>query len=153
MGGNDKVGEFSLNGILSYVHGKDTAPAAAGSPGQEPLYRLMPLNVKVALEHHLGNWSSAIYMQAVDRKSNVQAVRLELPTPGYTLINLRTVYQRHITNPLSLRFEAGIDNLTAKNYVLPLGGRYYGPTMMGIKAGNALPGMGRNFHGGLTFQF
>jgi outer membrane receptor protein involved in Fe transport len=58
-----------------------------------------------------------------------------------------------MTEPLSLRFDAGIDNLTARNYVLPLGGRYYGPTMMAIKSGTSVPGMGRNFHGGLTFQF
>jgi outer membrane receptor protein involved in Fe transport len=66
---------------------------------------------------------------------------------------LRTGYQRHITDPRSLRLAAGIDNLAAKKYVLPLGGRYYGPTMMAIKSGNSLPGMGRNFHDGLTFRF
>jgi outer membrane receptor protein involved in Fe transport len=78
---------------------------------------------------------------------------MELRTPGYVLANLRTSYQQKMTEPLSLRFDAGIDNLTARNYVLPLGGRYYGPTMMAIKSGTSVPGMGRNFHGGLTFQF
>ncbi len=78
---------------------------------------------------------------------------MELPTPGYALANLRSGYQRHLADPLSLRFDAGIDNLTGRNYVLPLGGRYYGPTMMAIMAGTSVPGMGRSFHGGLTFQF
>jgi len=153
LGGNNRVGSFSLSGILSYVHGTDTDTAAAGSPGQQPLYRLMPLNAKVAVEHRLGNWSSDLDLQAVDRKERIQAVRLELPTPGYMLANLRTGYERRVADPLSLRFDAGIDNLTGRNYVLPLGGRYYGPTMAAIKAGTSVPGMGRSFHGSLTFQF
>jgi iron complex outermembrane receptor protein len=153
LGGNSRAGYFSLNGILSYVHGTDTDAAAAGSPGQTPLYRLMPLNGTVALEHHLGNWSNVVDLQALDRKKDVQAVRLELPAPGYALVNLRTSYQQPVSGPLSLRFDAGIDNVGARNYVLPLGGRYYGPTMMAIKMGTAVPGMGRSFHGGLTFQF
>ena len=114
LGGSDRLGEFSLSGMMSYLHGQNTAPAAAGSPGQEPLYRLMPMNVKAALEHRLGNWSSAFEMQAVDKKSDVQPVRLELPTAGYTLFNLRSGYQRRITDPLSLRFNLGIDNLWQK---------------------------------------
>jgi iron complex outermembrane receptor protein len=153
LGGITQAGEFSLSGVLTYVHGTNTAAAAAGSPGQGYLYQLMPLNGKVTLEHRLGNWSSAIDLQAVDRKKDVQAVRLELPTLGYVLSNLRTSYQRRIASPLNLRFDAGIDNLTARNYALPLGGRYYGPTMSAIKAGIAVPGIGRSFHGGLTFQF
>jgi iron complex outermembrane receptor protein len=153
LGGTTRAGEFSLSGILSYVHGTDTDAAAPGSPGQEHLYRLMPLNGKVALEHRLGNWSSAFDLQAVDRKKDVQAVRMELPTPGYVLMNLSSGYQRHITDPLSLRLDARIDNLAARSYVLPVGGRYYGPTMMAIKSGSSVPGMGRSFHGGLTFQF
>ena len=153
LGGGSRAGEFSLSGLLGYVHGLNTAPLAAGSPGQQPLYNMMPLNAKMALDHHLGNWSSGFDLQAVDAKKDLQAVRMELHTPGYVLANLRTSYLRKITEPLSLRFDAGIDNLTARNYVLPLGGRYYGPTMMAIKAGASLPGMGRNIHGGLTFQF
>jgi iron complex outermembrane receptor protein len=153
LGSSNRVGSFSLNGTMGYVHGKNTDAAAAGSPGQEPLYRLMPLHAKVALEHRLGNWSSAFDVQAVGRKDRVEAVRLELPTPGYALANLRTGYERRVANPLNLRFDAGIDNLTGRNYVLPLGGRYYGPTMAAIKAGTSVPGMGRSFHGSLSLQF
>jgi iron complex outermembrane receptor protein len=153
LGGNNRAGSFSLNGILSYVHGTDTSAAAAGSPGQQPLYRLVPLNAKVAVEHHLGNWSSAVDFEVVDRKERIQAARLELPTPGYALANLRTGYERRVADPLRLRFDAGIDNLTGRNYVLPLGGRYYGPNLAAIKAGTSVPGMGRSFHGSLSFQF
>ncbi len=153
LGGNDKVGKLSLNGVLGYVHGKDTAPAAPGSPGQQPLYHMMPLNAKVGLEHRRGNWSSGIDLQAVEAKNDVQAVRLELPTPGYALVNLRTVYEWHVDGDAAFRLDAGIDNVANRDYVLPLGGRYYGPTMMAIGMGASVPGMGRNFYAGLTFKF
>jgi iron complex outermembrane receptor protein len=153
LGRVSRAGDLSLSGLLGYVHGLNTAPQAAGSPGQQTLYDMMPLNSKLTLEHRLGNWSSGFDLQAVEAKKDLQAVRMELRTPGYVLANLRTSYQQKMTEPLSLRFDAGIDNLTARNYVLPLGGRYYGPTMMAIKSGTSVPGMGRNFHGGLTFQF
>ena len=153
LGDRTRAGEFSLGGLLGYVHGENTAPQAAGSPGKQPLYHMMPLNAKVTVEHHLGNWSSSFDLQAVDAKKDLQATRMELRTPGYVLANLRTSYQHQISDPLSLRFDAGIDNLAGRNYLLPLGGRYYGPTMSAIKGGASLPGMGRSFHGGLTFQF
>jgi len=66
---------------------------------------MMPLNAKMTLEHRLGNWSSSFDLQAVDAKNDLQAVRMELHTPGYALAYLRTSYQRKIAEPLSLRFE------------------------------------------------
>jgi len=45
---------------------------------------------ELALEHHLGQWSSTLEFQAVDAKTDVQAVRNELRTPGYALLNLRS---------------------------------------------------------------
>jgi iron complex outermembrane receptor protein len=153
LGGNSKAGDFALVGILGYVHGRNTSPAAAGSPGQEPLYHLMPVNAKVGLEHHRGNWSNGVELQAVDAKHDIQAVRLEQTTPGYALVNLRSGYQWHLAERTSLRLDAGIDNVAGHNYVLPLGGRYYGPTMMAIKSGASVPGVGRNAFAGLAFQF
>jgi len=114
---------------------------------------MMPLNAKTALEHRRGKWSSDIGLQAVDAKSHVQAVRMELPTPGYALVNLRTSYRWRVERDTSLRLDAGIDNVAGRNYVLPLGGRYYGPTMAAIEAGASVPGMGRTFYAGLTFGF
>lgn len=153
LGGATRAGAFSLAGTLSYLHGSNTAPEAPGSPGQQPLYHMMPLHGTLTLEHALGNWSNAFALQAVDARRDLQGVRLELRSPGYMLASLRTSYQRRIADPLGLRFDAGIDNLAGRDYILPLGGRYYGPTMAAIKAGAQVPGMGRSFYGGLTAQF
>ena len=50
----------------------------------------------------------------------------------------------------SLRLDAGLDNLTNRNYALPLGGRYW----IGDKTGKTqVPAMGRSVFGGLTFEF
>jgi iron complex outermembrane receptor protein len=110
----------------------------------------MPVHGNVALEHHRGNWSSALEFQAVDAKRDVEAVRNELATPGYALANLRTGYQWKVGERVGLRLDAGLDNLTNRNFVLPLGGRYW----VGDKTGNSsVPGMGRSLNTGLTFQF
>jgi iron complex outermembrane receptor protein len=80
----------------------------------------------------------------------VQAVRNELRTPGYALVNLRSGYQWKLVERASMRLDAGIDNLANRQYDLPLGGRYW----VGDKTGNSsVPGMGRTFFGGLTLQF
>ena len=59
-------------------------------------------------------------------------------------------YEWHFVERISLRLDAGIDNLANRNYVLPLGGRY----LVGDKTGlSSVPAMGRSFYGGLTFKF
>ncbi|MBI4455814.1 MAG: TonB-dependent receptor [Acidobacteria bacterium] len=143
LGGATKLGDFALSGVLGYVRGENLDTG-------DNLYHIMPLNAKLTLEHQRGNWSSAFDFEAVDANENVQAVRNELRTAGYALLNLQTSYQWHLTDRASLRLDAGIDNLGNRNYVLPLGGRYW----VGDKTGSSsVPGMGRSFYGGLTFKF
>jgi iron complex outermembrane receptor protein len=110
----------------------------------------MPLHGNLSLEHRRGGWSSALEFQAVDAKTDVEAVRNELPTPGYALLNIRSGYQWKLFERASMRADAGIDNLTGRKYALPLGGRYW----VGDTKGNtSVPGMGRSIYTGLTFQF
>ena len=136
-------GGLALTGILGYVRGENL------DTGQN-LYHMMPLHGNLALEHHLGQWSSTLEFQAVDAKTDVQAVRNELRTPGYALVNLRSGYKWKLVERASMRLDAGFDNLTNRQYVLPLGGRYW----VGDKTGNSsVPGMGRTLYSGLTFEF
>ena len=53
-------------------------------------------------------------MKAVDAKTDVQAVRNELRTPGYALVNLRSGYKWKLVERASM--------LTNRKYDLPLGG-------------------------------
>jgi iron complex outermembrane receptor protein len=143
LGGNPGMGRFALVGVFGYVRGENLDNGGN-------LYQIMPVNGLAGLEHRRGNWSSALDFQAVDAKRNVQAVRNELATPGYALLNLRTSYQWKLTEGAGVRLDAGIDNLANRNYALPLGGRYW----IGDKTGRTqLPAMGRSLFGGLTFEF
>ena len=136
-------GSFALAGVLGYVRGENLDTGGN-------LYHIMPLHGNLGLEHRRGQWFSTLEFQAVDAKTDVQAVRNELRTPGYALVNLRSSYQWKLVEGASMRFDAGIDNLGNRKYDLPLGGRYW----IGDKTGNSsVPGMGRTFYGGLTFQF
>jgi iron complex outermembrane receptor protein len=143
LGGNTGLGRFALLGVFGYVRGENL-----NNGGN--LYQIMPVNGRLGLEHSRGNWSSALDFLAVDAKRNVQAVRNELATPGYALLNLRSSYRWKLGEIAGVRLDAGLDNLTDRNYALPLGGRYW----IGDKTGKTqLPAMGRSVFSGLTFDF
>lgn len=138
------VGGFSVTGILNYVRGENRTTG-------DHLYNIMPLNGKVALEHTLQGWSNSIEMEMVAAKTKVSQVRNEVPTSGYSLLNLRSSYAWK-----NVRFDFGIDNVLDKFYNHPLGGAYagQGKTMSatGVAWGVPVPGMGRSFYAGVTVK-
>jgi len=143
LGESASLGSLALAGVVGYVRGENLDTGGN-------LYHIMPLHGNLSLEHRRGGWSSALEFQAVDAKTDVEAVRNELPTPGYALLNIRSGYQWKLFERASMRADAGIDNLTGRKYALPLGGRYW----VGDAKGNtSVPGMGRSIYTGLTFQF
>lgn len=137
-------GSFSASGVLSYVNGKNLTSG-------DNLYNIMPLNAKLAVEQHLGNWTNTLQAKLVASKNSVQATRKELRSGGYGLLNLYSSYQWK-----QARFDVGIENLLNRNYVDPLGGAYVGQgaTMStGIPYGTGVPGMGRSINLGMTVKF
>lgn len=143
---NLTYGEGGLRGLIGYVGGQRTDGIN--------LYRMMPLNAKLALDHKLGGWTSSIELQLVGSKDQVNQVRNELKTPSYALVNLSTGYQWQYA-----RLDFGINNLFNADYVLPLGGAdlvdYRVVSMMGSSAayGYGVKGMGRSFNTRLTMNF
>lgn len=137
------TGPVSLAGSFSYVRGENLDT-------KQYLYNIMPLHARTWIEHRRGPWSNTFEFVAVDAKRNVQAMRNELSTAGYALLNVRTSYRWQLGDAAGLRLDAGIDNLANRFYAIPLGGRYW----VGDKNGNTqVPGVGRNIYGGLTFEF
>jgi iron complex outermembrane receptor protein len=138
-------GRFTLHGTLGYVRGKDRRTG-------ENLYAIMPLNARLALSHDKGPWSSTAELLMVGAKTHVSAVRNELPTAGYALVNLRTSYEWK-----QLRLDLGVDNLFNRFYNHPQGGAYLGQgsTMAAtaVPWGVAVPGMGRSLYVGATVKF
>ncbi len=140
LGYSRTFGRFGLAGILGVVHGTNLDTG-------DNLYRMMPINAKLTLDHKLGNWSNAVELQLVGDKDDVQQARNEVPTPGYALVNLRSSYQWG-----QFRLDAGVENVFDKQYYSPMGGAYLGDTAHRAW-GQEVPGMGRSFYAGLTVKF
>jgi iron complex outermembrane receptor protein len=135
-------GMFQLSAAIDEVRGSDTTAHGA-------LYRLMPLNAALLLDHRLGNWQSRLELRAVTAKREVDITRLEPQTQGYAIATLRTAYSWK-----SIRFDAAITNLFDRQYGDPLGGRWqsglYPPGFSGSIP--ALPGMGRSIDLGVSVK-
>ena len=138
------AGIFRLAGSGGFVHGEDLST-------QTNLYHMMPLHGTIALEHRLGQWSSALELRVTDRKTEVDTTRLEPQAPGYSILNLRTAHEWR-----SIRFDFAITNMLDRQFENPLGGTwqsalyppgYRGPTF------RALPAAGRSFDTGVTVKF
>jgi len=133
-----------MSGTMSYVKGEN-------DDTKDDLYRQMPLNVRLTLNHQLGRWTNRLESVVVDEKNHVSSVRNEVKTKGYTLINVWTNYN---FNQAQLNF--GVSNVFDKSYDDPLGGSYLGQgaTMStGVSNGTAVPGMGRSFNFSLSLDF
>jgi iron complex outermembrane receptor protein len=144
LGSIADIGTFSANGLINYTHGKNTTT-------DDDLYNIMPLNATLALEHRLNNWSNRLETKMVSAKTRTQAVRKELQTGGYALLNFYSSYTWK-----QVRFDLGIENLLDKYYANPLGGAYLGQgaTMMtAIQHGTTVPGWGRSINTSVTVMF
>jgi len=128
-------GQLSLSGQLSYVRGTNSETG-------EPLYNIMPANIKLGLSYRKGGWMHSADWQTVQGKHRVSDVRNEVQTGGYSVLNLTSGYEWQ-NGRLDFRLENALDRM----YQQPLGGAYVGqgPSMTtnGIPWGVVIPGMGR----------
>jgi outer membrane receptor protein involved in Fe transport len=129
-------------GTLSYVDGRDrsrnggfaTRPASPGNPStrvpglprgsfsgvtgaaQEPLPSIVPLECRLGVRVHqpseLPRWGAELSARIVDGQDRVATSLLEVPTPGFTVWDLRA-YWRATDCFLMV---AGVENLGDKNY-------------------------------------
>jgi len=147
LGSLSNLGNFRAMGVVNYVRGKNKDTG-------DDLYNIMPLNAKFALEQRLGGWTNIAELKMVTAKDDIQAVRKELETSGYSIVNLYSSYDW-----TKVRFDFGIENVFDKHYYHPLGGAYLGQgaTMSSNNTaplhGTLVPAMGRSVNLGLTFKF
>ena len=145
VGRLDSLGDLSLSFVASHVRGENRTTG-------DNLYNIMPLNGTFELQQRGEHWQNSLEWQVVAGKSDIAAVRNEVPTAGYGLLNMRTTYQWQ-----DMRFDLGVENLLDKAYRLPLGGAYVGqgPTMAGtaVPWGVAVPGPGRSLYLGASYSF
>jgi iron complex outermembrane receptor protein len=142
---NKTFGKFSTHSIMSYVRGQRMD---GGN-----LYHMMPFNIKLGLDHEREGWKNTFEMQFVDTKGDVQAVRNELQTSSYFLLNAKTGYQwKHLS------IDVGLDNILDKQYYYPLSGVYIGDqSAMTLSSSRPntqnLPGLGRSVYVGMTVTY
>lgn len=146
LGQLPQLGRFQMTGLASYTRGQNVTTGGN-------LYNIMPLNGKLGLVQYLGaNWTNTIEGQFVAAKTNLNAVRNEIATGGYSLYNLRASY-----DDKKYRVNFGIENLLNKLYALPQGGAYLGQgNTMGMNSvawGTAVAGMGRTFYVSANMKF
>lgn len=138
-----RYGEGRLKTTIAYTDGERTD--SGGS-----LYHLMPLDTKIALEQRLAGFRNALEVEIVGAKDDVDAIRRELRTDAYTLVNLRTAYTWR-----KLTLDFSITNLGDEFYRLPLGGVDFADWKANGAAGGlyGVPGPGRSFNVGLSLRY
>lgn len=146
LGKLPQLGRFQMTGLASYTRGQNVT---AGTN----LYNIMPLNGTVGFVQYLGaNWTNTLQGQFVASKTNVNSVRNEIATGGYSLFNLRSSY-----DDKKYRVNFGIENLFNKLYALPQGGAYLGQgntmSMNGVAWGTGVAGIGRTFYISANMKF
>lgn len=133
--------EWSLNGTVSYVRGrnKDTG---------DDLYRIAPLHGMFDLAHSGGTWETHLEWEWASAQNRVSQVQNEPSTPGYGILNLRVAK----TFADSLRVELGMENLLDKRYAQHLGGvnRVSGGD---LAVGDAIPSAGRFAYVSVGWEF
>jgi len=145
LGRSDQAGDFNLDGLFGYTRGINLDT-------HDNLYHIMPLNARLALNRTQGRWSNTLEWELVAAKTQVSAVRNEMPTAGYGLLNLRSTYKWK-----NMQLDFGMDNLLNRSYAAPLGGAYLGQgKTMGLNSvpwGVPVPGPGRSFNSAISVQF
>ncbi|MGP5156370.1 TonB-dependent receptor [Pseudoalteromonas sp. KG3] len=148
-----------LEGIIRVVDSKnagtwDLTAALISTRGErddsdDPLYQIMPLHSKVALEQQLGKWQNSLSWQWVDSKTRVDPRRLENQTDSYSLVNLAT---KATWDKLTVRLV--ITNLLDEYYQQPLGGVSIAQFNVDQSQGfSQLAGQGRSLNAGISYAF
>lgn len=137
------IGSFTGTGKLGFQRGHNQSTGGS-------LYRMMPVNAKLGLEHRLEGWRNGLEVELVDAKTHVDPIRHDPPTPGYAVLNLKSGYTFG-----SITVDGGISNLFDHRYYQPLGG-----TNALVLGGNGNRGPrlpllaeGRSFNLGMTVAF
>lgn len=145
LGRSESWGNIELQGVVNLLRGDNLSTG-------EPLYNMMPANATLSLVQQYRQWRHTVEWQLVAGKRRVSAVRNEIPTPGYSLINLKSS-----RNWNKLRLDLGIDNVLNRFYRQPLGGAYVGQgnsmSTGTIAWGQVVPGPARSFSAALSVQY
>lgn len=134
------LGRAVFKGSFSWVRGRNLDSG-------DNLYNIMPITVRLGVDHQLGGWTSGVEVQMVDSKDFVSSTRKENTTPAYALLNLRTGYAWD-----NIALTLAVENLLDKRYHEPLGGSDL-TTLNPKPTETNVYGVGRNVIAGVTVKF
>lgn len=136
--------ETNFTASAAWLHGQNLTDNG-------PLYRQMPFNLTLGIDHRTGAFEAGAEIAFVAEKNRVDTTRNEPRTESYAVVNLRAGYTLPVlAQGIKLTVEA--KNLFDKGYYLPLGGMSlgdYGAT--GVL--RPVPGMGRSINFGMSTRF
>jgi len=146
-----------LSGTLQIARGKDgngTAMTVSASwlrannlTDGGPVYRQMPLDLKLGLSHRSGALELDADVEWVAEKTRVDDTRNEPETDDNALVNLGAAYTL-----AGVRVSLDVENLFDAGYALPLGGVSLGDYGATGEL-RPVPGRGRSFNVGLSTRF
>lgn len=152
--GLDVVGRYRfgdawiLDATLNYVRGERDDIS-------DNLYRIAPLNGRLALTYDRDQWSFTAESVLVDRQTKIsRTIVLDEPrsndsaTPGYGVVNFYGEWRSG--NGFQIR--AGVENIFDKDYTLHVAG-FNRVTNSDVPFGDRLPGAGVNVFGQVSYAW
>lgn len=130
---------YRLDGTLNYVRGENDTL-------NDDLYRIAPLNGRLALTYDRELWSVTVEAVAAAEQDRISRTIVldeprssNAPTAGYGIVNLYTQWQ----TPVGVNLQLGVENLFDKDYTNHLAG-FNRVTPSDVPLGVRLPGAGLN---------
>ncbi len=133
---------WSLSGAVNYVRGKR-------EDIDDDLYRIAPLNGRLAVDYRDENWGLSLESLLYARQNRVSATNAERTSDSYEVFSFRGFWQ--LTR--ELRLSSGVDNLLDKRYEDHLAGVNRVTGNPDIAPGQRLPGYGRSVFARLDYQW
>jgi len=133
--------QFTLRAIVNVVR-------ADRRDINDDLYRIAPDNLLVALDYQGNGWTGTIESITYADQDRIAVTNLELPTDGYSLINVSA--RTEIASGIELSL--GAENLLDESYLdhLAAYNRAFNPD---IASRARMPGLGRNFYARVMWNF
>ena len=133
---------WQILGVAEYVRGLQLGQL------DPDLYRIAPLNVRMAIQYQAQQWQWRFASQWVASQDNVASLQNEMTSDGYFVLDTSLAY--FVTPQMQLHF--AVRNLLDENYTDHLGSvnRVMGGE---ISVGERVPASGRSFGVTATYQF
>ena len=109
-------------------------------------------NGRVEFFYDVPEWLAGIEVVAYAKQDKVSSFNDEVPSAGYTFLNLRGQYRPQFRALKGLQLGFGIENIFDKGYRTHLSGLNRSPVNVGTAIGEHLPGPGRNYYVSLSYD-